>query len=99
MGGAFKRFPGRGVGESKSFYLFKAHPYVMVENEKSLSDLASFLNQRVRVTSKDGREFKGVLINYDEHMNLVLSDVETSDGKKHQLVIIKGGNISDISSV
>ncbi len=70
----------------------------MAENDKSLSDLARFLNQRIRVTSKDGREFKGVLINYDEHMNLVLSDVEAPNGKKHQLVIIKGGNVSDISS-
>lgn len=34
------------------------------------------LKERVYVKCRNGRELKGTLISYDEHLNLMLSDVE-----------------------
>jgi len=62
------------------------------------ANLAEFLNRIVTVISKDGRKFKGKLINYDEHMNLLLEKVEEDDKIQHKLLILKGGNISSIST-
>jgi len=70
----------------------------MVEenSEKKIADLTGFLNQVVTVTSKDGRQFRGKLVSYDEYMNLILEEAESND-KHYKLLVLKGGNVSDIS--
>ncbi|RLG57369.1 MAG: hypothetical protein DRN83_02015 [Hadesarchaea archaeon] len=63
--------------------------------------LENFLNTVVVVSVKDGRKFKGKLRQYDEHMNLIMEDVEEISSKpitKHKLILLKGGNISDVSA-
>jgi small nuclear ribonucleoprotein (snRNP)-like protein len=62
--------------------------------------LENFLNKLVTVTAKDGRKFRGKLIQYDEHMNLLLEEAEElfkEKAAKHRLMVIKGGNVSDVS--
>lgn len=63
--------------------------------------LENFLNTVVVVSVKDGRKFRGKLTQYDEHMNLILEDAEEVSGSgstaKHKLILLKGGNVSDVS--
>ncbi len=74
----------------------------MKEEDKEQVGLEKFLNSVVIVSAKDGRKFRGRLTQYDEYMNLVLKDVEEFSGEeqavKHKLVLIKGGNVSAIST-
>ncbi len=60
-----------------------------------------FLGSVVTVTVKDGRKFKGKLTQYDEHMNLLLEDVEElkNEGQaaKHKMILLKGGNVTAVS--
>lgn len=74
----------------------------MKEEDKAQVGLEKFLNSVVIVSAKDGRKFRGRLTQYDEYMNLVLEDVEEFSGEeqavKHKLVLIKGGNVSAIST-
>jgi len=74
----------------------------MKEEDKEQVELEKFLNSVVVVSAKDGRKFRGRLTQYDEYMNLVLKDVEEFSGEeqavKHKLVLIKGGNVSAIST-
>lgn len=67
--------------------------------EESKKCFEKFLNSTVTVTVKDGRRFRGKLVEYDEHMNLLLEDAEEigREGTKHQLMLIKGGNVGDVS--
>jgi small nuclear ribonucleoprotein len=68
---------------------------------ESLSNLQKFLEQVVLVGVKDGRKFKGKLLQYDEHMNLVLENAEEmskeGQSRKHRLLLLKGGNVSEMS--
>lgn len=60
------------------------------------------LNKKVKVTSRDGREFIGILSSYDESLNLVLKEAEEIyDGqtKRRGVVILKGGNTTFISKI
>ena len=70
--------------------------------EKAQVGLEKFLNLVVVVGVKDGRRFRGKLTQCDEHMNLVLEDAEELSGErpiaKHKLILIKGGNVSAIST-
>lgn len=63
--------------------------------------LENFLNTVIVVSVKDGRKFKGKLTQYDEYMNMLLEDAEElSEGgskPKHKLILLKGGNVSDVS--
>jgi small nuclear ribonucleoprotein (snRNP)-like protein len=74
----------------------------MKEEDKAQVGLEKFLNSVVVISAKDGRKFRGRLTQYDEYMNLVLEDVEEFSGEeqavKHKLVLIKGGNVSAIST-
>jgi len=57
------------------------------------------LNKRLSLLLKDGRVLEGVLIGYDEYMNLVLDDTkETKDEvmKKMGKVILRGNNVVTI---
>ena len=64
--------------------------------------LENFLNAVVVVSAKDGRKFRGKLTQYDEHMNLLLEDAEeiSKEGQtsKHKLILLKGGNVSAVST-
>ncbi len=54
------------------------------------------LNKKVVLLLKDNRSLEGVLSGYDEHMNMVLEDVEeSSQESKRRLgtVVIRGSNI------
>lgn len=54
------------------------------------------LNKRVLLLLKDNRSLEGVLTGYDEHMNMVLDEVEeSSQDSKRRLgtVVIRGSNI------
>ncbi len=61
-----------------------------------------FLNAIILVTAKDGRKFRGKLTHYDEHMNIILEDTEelpeNAPPIKHKLILLKGGNISAITT-
>lgn len=63
--------------------------------------LEKFLNQRVVVHVKDGRRLRGVLTEYDGHMNLLLEDAEELSEKgeainRYRRVLVKGGNVQSI---
>lgn len=68
---------------------------------KPAIDAEKFLNSVVTVSVKDGRKFRGKLIQYDEHMNLLLEDAEelSAEGPtaKYKLILLKGGNVTDLS--
>ena len=72
-----------------------------MEEEPKLSDLEKFLNKRVTINIKDGHRLSGILSQYDEHMNLILGDVEEYFNDKligrHKLIFVKGGNLRTIS--
>lgn len=68
---------------------------------EAIAGIEKFLNSVILVTAKDGRKFRGKLTHYDEHMNMILEDTEELSDKgpiKHRFVLLKGGNISDIST-
>lgn len=57
------------------------------------------LNKRMSLLLKDGRVLEGVLIGFDEYMNMVLEDTqETKDEtvKKMGKVILRGNNVVTI---
>jgi small nuclear ribonucleoprotein len=60
------------------------------------------LNKRMSLLLKDGRMLEGVLIGFDEYMNMVLDDTqETKDEtvKKMGKVILRGNNVVTIVPV
>ncbi len=69
--------------------------------EEAQVGLENFLHKVVVVSVKDKRKFRGKLTQYDEHMNLLLEDAEeiseASPAAKHKLILLKGGNVSDVS--
>jgi len=73
----------------------------MQESEPTIG-VEKFLNSVILVTAKDGRKFRGKLTHYDDHMNIILEDAEEISSKepavKHKLILLKGGNISAIST-
>lgn len=57
------------------------------------------LNKRMSLLLKDGRVLEGVLVGFDEYMNMVLDDTqETKDEivKKMGKVILRGNNVVTI---
>ncbi len=62
--------------------------------------LKSSLNKQVLVKLKGGRELRGVLKSYDQHLNLMLDEAEeVREGKTRRLgrVIVRGDNVVLIS--
>ncbi len=54
------------------------------------------LNKKVKIRTKDGREFVGKLTSFDDSLNLVLEDAEEVTDKERKdrgELVIKGGNI------
>lgn len=73
----------------------------MVEMVKPLHILHESLNKPVLVAMKGGKEYRGVLDGYDQHMNLVLKNAEEIIGGEskgiHNVVIVRGDNVIYIS--
>nr|WP_229657566.1 LSM domain-containing protein [Thermogymnomonas acidicola] len=58
--------------------------------------LEESLNRQVSLLLKDNRVLEGTLTGYDEHMNMVLEDVEESGEnvtRKLGTVVIRGSNV------
>lgn len=73
----------------------------LAESAKKL--LSESLGNIVLVKLKGGREIRGILKSYDQHLNLVLENAEEvkSNGKIRKLgtIIIRGDNVVLISPV
>jgi small nuclear ribonucleoprotein len=66
----------------------------------TLSLLRSSLNKQVLVKLKGGRELRGILKSFDQHLNLLLEEVEeVKEGRSRKLgtVLIRGDNVILIS--
>lgn len=62
---------------------------------KPMDLIQNSLKKRVKVRTRDGREFTGKLESFDESLNLVLKEAEElteGDPKKRGTMVIKGGN-------
>ncbi len=68
---------------------------------KPLQILHASLNKPVLVAVKGGREYRGVLDGYDQHMNVVLKNVEEIINKESRgvlnVAIVRGDNVIYIS--
>jgi small nuclear ribonucleoprotein (snRNP)-like protein len=70
---------------------------------KPLELLAKSLDMRVLIKLKGGRELRGKLRGYDQHMNLILEDAEEiRPGEEEQVlkvgtIIVRGDNVIIIS--
>ncbi len=73
----------------------------MVEMVKPLHVLHKSLNKPVLVAMKGGKEYRGVLDGYDQHMNLVLKNAEeiiNGESKGvYNVVIVRGDTVIYIS--
>lgn len=73
----------------------------LIESAKKL--LSESLGNIVLVKLKGGREIRGILKSYDQHLNLVLESAEEmrANGKTRKLgtIIIRGDNVILISPV
>lgn len=70
--------------------------------DKPLDVLNKSLNLPVIVRIRGGREFRGILLGYDTHMNLVLDEAEELNDdatvkRKLGTVILRGDNVVYIS--
>ena len=69
--------------------------------ERPLDVIHKSLDKDVLVILKKGFEFRGRLIGYDIHLNVVLADAEMiQDGeivKKYGKIVIRGDNVLAIS--
>lgn len=64
--------------------------------------LSKSLGSTVLVKLKGGREVRGVLLSYDQHLNLVLENAEEiRNSKTRQLgtIIVRGDNVVIVSPV
>ncbi|MCX6666905.1 MAG: RNA-binding protein [Euryarchaeota archaeon] len=65
-----------------------------------LEVLEKSINQQLALLLKDGRFVAGKLSGYDEYMNMVLENVEETNGEtKRRLgtIILRGNNVVSIS--
>ncbi len=63
--------------------------------------IEDFLNKRISMLMKDNRIIEGVLIGYDEYMNLIINESEeriNDSVRKLGIVIVRGNNILRIAS-
>ena len=68
---------------------------------RPLDTLSEALNTTVLVKLRGAREFRGTLMGYDMHMNLVLDNAEEilndNTTKKFGTIVVRGDNIIFIS--
>ena len=65
-----------------------------------LDVLEKSVNQKLSLLLKDGRVVEGKLSGYDEYMNMVLNDVEETNGEAKRrlgIIILRGNNVVSIS--
>jgi len=71
--------------------------------ERPLDVIHKSLDKDVLVILKRGAEFRGKLIGYDIHLNVVLADAEMIENgeavKKYGKIVIRGDNVLAISPV
>lgn len=74
--------------------------------ESQVRNLQRLLNGLVTVTTVEGLSFQGILMNYDEHMNLVLRQVkeipqdnQQREPKRIGLMVMRGCNVSTVEAV
>jgi len=63
--------------------------------------LEKYLNKEILVELKDQRTLKGILMGFDEHMNLVLEQAEEKGKDKSRrlgTVLLRGNNVISIST-
>lgn len=63
--------------------------------------IEEFMNKRISMLMKDSRILEGILIGYDEYMNLIINDTEermNETVRKLGVVIVRGNNILRIAS-
>ncbi len=64
--------------------------------------LEESLNKKVSLLLKDNRAFVGILVGYDEYMNMVLDDVQENaenTEKKLGTVVVRGSNVVRIVQI
>lgn len=69
----------------------------MSKPTKFLNDI---LDENVELLLKDGRTLKGVLIGYDDHMNMVIKEVveETTERKRRLgTIVLRGNNVVSLN--
>lgn len=73
----------------------------MASQERPLDSLSKALGSKVLVGLKGGHEFRGKLISYDTHVNLVLEGAEEVQedeaSRRYGTLIIRGDNVVFIS--
>ncbi len=58
--------------------------------------LNASLGDKVEILLKDGREITGILIGFDDHMNLVLEDTEEQTKERKRrigTIVLRGNNV------
>lgn len=54
------------------------------------------LGEKIEILLKDGRELSGVLVGYDDHMNLVLEETkEKTEDRRRRIgtIVLRGNNV------
>ena len=66
-------------------------------SDRPLDVLEASLGVAVSVQLKDDTTYSGTLAGYDQHMNLVLEDVETDEEGGEDTIVIRGDNVVTIT--
>ncbi|MGC8610149.1 MAG: LSM domain-containing protein [Thermoplasmata archaeon] len=64
--------------------------------------IEDMLNKRISILMKDNRVLEGVLVGFDEYMNVIIKETEEKMNdsiKKLGLVVVRGSNILRIATV
>ncbi len=67
---------------------------------KPTNFLNEILNEKIELLLKDGRNLSGVLIGFDDHMNLVMDDTtEETEDRRRRLgtIVLRGNNVVSLN--
>ena len=71
-----------------------------MEINRPLDIINQSKGKRIIVEMKNEKQYKGVLVAWDAHPNLVLEDVEEiGSGNKYPWIFLRGDNVSSIKPV
>ncbi len=65
-------------------------------SRKFAIELSNMLNRRVRVVSTSGTIYEGLLVGFDNELNIILADVSTSKNEKYSRVVLLRHAIAEI---
>jgi len=65
-------------------------------SRKFAIELSNMLNKRVRVISVNGIMYEGILIGFDNELNIILADVSTSRNEKLPRVVLLKHAVAEI---